>query len=66
MVVVGDSTPTDHLFFHTGRAVVNMLPLFEEGLLLSLSGLRRPARVRPLMDLMKEFMPLSPANPERK
>lgn len=68
IVVTGSSAPTDHLFFHTGWAVVNCDPLCKDG------GTIIQATPCPgygswpgfaLMDLMKEYMPPSPENAAR-
>ncbi|MCD6144198.1 lactate racemase domain-containing protein [Thermococcus sp.] len=68
IVITGTSAPTDHLFFHTGWAVVNCSPLTKEG------GTIIHASPCPgygdwpgfaLMDLMSEFMPPSEENHER-
>jgi len=65
IVVTGSSAPTDHLFFHTGWAVVNCDPICKDG------GTIIQATPCPgygawpgfaLMDLMKEYMPPSPEN----
>ncbi len=65
IVVTGSSAPTDHLFFHTGWAVVNCDPICKDG------GTIIQATPCPgyggwpgfaLMDLMKEYMPPSAEN----
>lgn len=65
IVITGSSAPTNHLFFHTGWAVVNCDPICKEG------GTIIQATPCPgygdwpgfaLMDLMKEYMPPSPEN----
>lgn len=65
IVVTGSSAPTDHLFFHTGWAVVNCDPICKDG------GTIIQATPCPgygawpgfaLMDMMKEYMPPSPEN----
>ncbi|MBC7223828.1 MAG: DUF2088 domain-containing protein [Anaerolineae bacterium] len=65
IVITGSSAPTDHLFFHTGWAVVNCDPICKEG------GTIIQATPCPgygawpgfaLMDLMKDFMPPTPEN----
>jgi len=65
IVITGSSAPTNHLFFHTGWAVVNCDPICKDG------GTIIQATPCPgygewpgfaLMDLMKEYMPPSPEN----
>jgi nickel-dependent lactate racemase len=65
IVITGSSAPTDHLFFHTGWAVVNCDRICKDG------GTIIQATPCPgygdwpgfaLMDLMKEYMPPSPQN----
>jgi nickel-dependent lactate racemase len=65
IVVTGSSAPTNHLFFHTGWAVVNCDPICKDG------GTIIQATPCPgyggwpgfaLMDLMKEYMPPSAEN----
>ncbi len=65
IVITGSSAPTNHLFFHTGWAVVNCDPICKEG------GTIIQATPCPgyggwpgfaLMDLMKEYMPVSAEN----
>jgi lactate racemase len=65
IVITGSSAPTDHLFFHTGWAAVNVDPIVKDG------GTIIQATPCPgygswpgfaLMDLMQEYMPPSPAN----
>jgi nickel-dependent lactate racemase len=65
IVITGSSAPTDHLFFHTGWAVVNCDPVCKDG------GTIIQATPCPgygdwpgfaLMDLMQEYTPPSPEN----
>ncbi len=65
IVITGSSAPTNHLFFHTGWAVVNCDPICKDG------GTIIQATPCPgyggwpgfaLMDLMKEYMPPSAEN----
>ncbi len=65
IVITGSSAPTDHLFFHTGWAVVNCDPICKDG------GTIIQATPCPgygdwpgfaLMDLMQEYTPPSPEN----
>lgn len=65
IVITGSSAPTNHLFFHTGWAVVNCDPICKDG------GTIIQATPCPgygdwpgfaLMDLMKEYTPPSPEN----
>ena len=65
IVITGSSAPTDHLFFHTGWAVVNCDPICKDG------GTIIQTTPCPgyggwpgfaLMDLMKEYMPPSAEN----
>lgn len=65
IVITGSSAPTDHLFFHTGWAVVNCDPICKDG------GTIIQATPCPgygdwpgfaLMDLMKDYMPPSAEN----
>lgn len=68
IAIMGTTAPTDHLFFHTGWACVNVSPIVKKG------GTMIHASPCPgygdwpgfaLMDLMKEFMPATPENRER-
>lgn len=68
IVITGSSAPTDHLFFHTGWAVVNCDPIVKDG------GTIIQATPCPgygswpgfaLMNLMQEYVPPSPANVEK-
>jgi nickel-dependent lactate racemase len=68
IAIVGTTAPTDHLFFHTGWACVNVSPVVKKG------GTIIHASPCPgygdwpgfaLMDLMKEYMPANPENKER-
>lgn len=68
IVVTGSSAPTNHLFFHTGWAVVNCDPICKEG------GTIIQATPCPgygdwpgfaLMDLLQEYMPPSMENQGR-
>lgn len=68
IVITGSSAPTNHLFFHTGWAVVNCDPICKDG------GTIIQATPCPgyggwpgfaLMDMMKEYMPPSPENRAR-
>ncbi len=65
IVITGSSSPTNHLFFHTGWAVVNCDPICKDG------GTIIQATPCPgygdwpgfaLMDLLKEYVPPSPGN----
>ena len=68
IAILGTTAPTDHLFFHTGWACVNVSPIVKPG------GTIIHASPCPgygdwpgfaLMDLMKDFMPANPANKEK-
>jgi nickel-dependent lactate racemase len=68
VVVAGSTAPTDHLFFHTGWAVVNCMPITKEGGTIIFSSPCPGYHDWPgfaLMDLMKDFMPPSPESHER-
>ena len=68
IAIVGTTAPTDHLFFHTGWASVNVSPIVKKG------GTIIHASPCPgygdwpgfaLMDLMTDYMPPTPENRER-
>lgn len=68
IVITGTTGPTDHLFFHTGWAVINCEPLVREG------GTIIQATPCPgigdfpgfaLMDLMAEYIPATPESQEK-
>lgn len=68
IVIAGSSAPTDHLFFHTGWAVVNCRPLAKENGTIIFCSPCPGYHDWPgfaLMDLMKEYMPPSPENHEK-
>jgi nickel-dependent lactate racemase len=68
IVVAGSTAPTDHLFFHTGWAVVNCMPITKEDGTIIFSSPCPGYHDWPgfaLMDLMKDFMPPSPENHEK-
>lgn len=65
IVIAGSSAPTDHLFFHTGWAIVNCLPLVKEGGTIIFTSPCPGYHGWPgfaLWDLLKPFMPATPAN----
>ncbi len=67
IVICGSSAPTDHLFFHTGWAVVNVDPVTkDDGTILFASPCPGygawPGFA--LMDVLKAYMPPSPAHNE--
>ena len=68
IVIAGSTAPTNHLFFHTGWAVVNCLQICKEGGTIIFSSPCPGYHDWPgfaLMDLMKDFMPPSPENHEK-
>jgi len=68
IAIVGSSAPTDHLFFHTGWAVVNALPVVKEGGTIIFTTPCPGYGSWPgfaLMDLMLDFLPPTPENHER-
>ncbi|MFH1242223.1 MAG: lactate racemase domain-containing protein [Pseudomonadota bacterium] len=68
IVIAGSTAPTDHLFFHTGWAVVNCSPICKEGGTIIFSSPCPGYHDWPgfaLMDLMKEYMPPTPETHER-
>jgi nickel-dependent lactate racemase len=68
IVIAGSTAPTNHLFFHTGWAVVNCQPICKEGGTIIFSSPCPGYHDWPgfaLMDLMKDFMPPSPENHEK-
>ncbi len=68
IVIAGSTAPTDHLFFHTGWAVVNCEPITKEGGTILFCSPCPGYGSWPgfaLMDLMKDFMPPTPENEEK-
>lgn len=68
IVITGSSAPTDHLFFHTGWAIVNCLPAVKKGGTIIFASPCPGYGDWPgfaLMDLIKEFMPPTPENHEK-
>jgi len=68
IVIAGSSAPTDHLFFHTGWAIVNCLPILKEGGTVVFTTPCPGYGSWPgfaLMDLVREFMPPTPENNEK-
>lgn len=63
IVITGSSAPTDHLFFHTGWAVVNCDPIVKDGGTIIQTTPCPGYGAWPgfaLMNLMQEYMPPSP------
>lgn len=68
IVITGSSAPTDHLFFHTGWAVVNCLPAVKKGGTIIFTTPCPGYGAWPgfaLMDLVADFMPPTPENHEK-
>ncbi|MBE3572347.1 MAG: DUF2088 domain-containing protein [Moorella humiferrea] len=68
IVITGSSAPTDHLFFHTGWAIVNCLPILKPGGTVIFTSPCPGYGSWPgfaLMDLVKDFMPPTPENNEK-
>jgi nickel-dependent lactate racemase len=68
IVIAGSTAPTDHLFFHTGWAVVNCEQIAKEGGTIIFTSPCPGYHDWPgfaLMDLMKDFMPPTPESHER-
>lgn len=68
IVITGSSAPTDHLFFHTGWAIVNCLPIVKPGGTIIFTSPCPGYHDWPgfaLWDIMKPYMPATPANHER-
>jgi nickel-dependent lactate racemase len=68
VVIAGSTAPTDHLFFHTGWAVVNCSPICKEGGTIIFCSPCPGYGDWPgfaLMDLLKDFMPATPENHEK-
>lgn len=68
IVIVGSTAPTDHLFFHTGWAIVNALPIIKKGGTIIFATPCPGYGSWPgfaLMDLMADFMPPVPENHEK-
>ncbi len=66
--ITGSSAPTDHLFFHTGWAVVNCAPITKPGGIIIMATPCPGYGDWPgfaLMDLMKEFLPANEENHEK-
>jgi lactate racemase len=62
IVIAGSTAPTNHLFFHTGWALVNCLPITAEGGSILFASPCPGYHDWPgfaLMDLMKDYMPPS-------
>lgn len=65
IVITGSSAPTDHLFFHTGWAAMNCLPVVKEGGTIIFTSPCPGYHGWPgfaLMDLLKPFMPATGEN----
>jgi nickel-dependent lactate racemase len=68
IVIAGSTAPTDHLFFHTGWAIVNCAPIVKEGGNIVFSSPCPGYHDWPgfaLMDLMKDYMPPTPETHEK-
>lgn len=68
IVIAGSTGPTDHLFFHTGWAVVNCSPICKEGGTLIFCSPCPGYGDWPgfaLMDLLKDFLPATQENHEK-
>ncbi|MBC7331326.1 MAG: DUF2088 domain-containing protein [Synergistetes bacterium] len=68
IAIVGSSAPTDHLFFHTGWAVVNALPVVKKGGTIIFATPCPGYGSWPgfaLMDLMADFLPPTDENHEK-
>jgi nickel-dependent lactate racemase len=68
IVITGSSAPTNHLFFHTSWAIVNVLPILKEGGTIIFTSPCPGYHGWPgfaLWDLMKPFMPATPENHDR-
>jgi len=68
IVITGSSAPTDHLFFHTGWAVVNCVPISKEGATIIQASPCPGYASWPgfaLMNLMADFMPPNKKNHEK-
>lgn len=68
IVIAGSTAPTDHLFFHTGWAVVNCSPICKHGGTIIFCSPCPGYGDWPgfaLMDLLKDFMPATPENHEK-
>ena len=68
IVIVGSTAPTDHLFFHTGWAIVNADPVTKkDGTIVFSTPVPGygPFAGFALMDLMADYMPPTPENNEK-
>jgi len=68
IVITGSSAPTNHLFFHTGWATMNCLPIVKKGGTIIFTSPCPGYHGWPgfaLMDLLKPFMPATPENHEK-
>ena len=68
IAIVGTTAPTNHLFFHTGWAGVNVAPIVKKGGTIIHASPCPGYGAWPgfaLMDLMKDYMPPTPENRER-
>lgn len=68
IVIAGSTAPTDHLFFHTGWAIVNCLPILKPGGTVIFTSPCPGYGSWPgfaLFDLVKDFMPPTPENNEK-
>jgi lactate racemase len=68
IVIAGSTGPTDHLFFHTGWAIVNCAPIAKEGGTIIFTSPCPGYHDWPgfaLMDLMKDYMPPTSENHEK-
>lgn len=68
ITITGSSAPTDHLFFHTGWAVVNCAPITKPGGTIIMATPCPGYGAWPgfaLMELMQDFMPATKENHER-
>jgi len=68
IVLVGSTAPTDHLFFHSGWAIVNCAPIVKDGGTIIFCSPCPGYYDWPgfaLTDLMKDFMPPTPENHEK-
>jgi nickel-dependent lactate racemase len=68
IVIAGSTAPTNHLFFHTGWAVVNCTPICKDGGTIIFCSPCPGYGDWPgfaLMDLLKDFLPATPENHEK-
>ncbi|MDR3592545.1 MAG: lactate racemase domain-containing protein [Negativicutes bacterium] len=68
IVLTGSSAPTNHLFFHTGWAAMNCLPIVKKGGTIIFASPCPGYHGWPgfaLMDLLKPFMPATAENHEK-